>query len=89
MPILLMIFNTPAFKAFRAFSIPTFDSTAALAFLPSAGGVVNCVATRKSMYGWTAEAPYPINVATWCVDQTWAVSTTNEADILKPDEIRA
>ena len=57
MPILLMIFNTPAFNAFRAFSIPTFDSTAALAFLPSAGGVVNCVATRNSMYGWTAGAP--------------------------------
>ncbi len=57
MPILLMILSTPAFSAFRAFSIPTFDSTAALAFLPSAGGVVSCVATLNNMYGWTAEAP--------------------------------
>ena len=57
MPIFDMIFKTPAFNALRAFSMPTLLSTAALAFLPSAGGVVSCVATRKSMYGCTAEAP--------------------------------
>ena len=64
MPIFDMIFNTPALSAFLAFSIPTLLATAAFAFLPSAGGVVSCVATRKSMYGCTAEAPYPIKVAT-------------------------
>ena len=57
MPIFDMIFNTPAFNALRAFSMPTLLSTAAFAFLPSAGGVVSCVATRNSMYGWTADAP--------------------------------